>query len=268
MTTASIPSPDTPQALLDSLRTLTRKVRTAQRGAWFPLLLLGVLFAVEIVAGRLTFRVQTVPCPEGAGPGPCTGVKDGAPFSWTLGLVLVYAATTVFYIRRSRSRGVGSPIRAYLIAGLVILTLVAPTRFWSAGPTTPPGAAVDFWGLHFHATSGVVSFLTRLTGRAMSVGLPLLVLSWIERNRALLLFTLAYAIIELVPVTLGDSQAAPGSPWSALPRLVVPTLFLLLGALGFALAERPKPGSEAGPEAGSGPGPAPMLADDPQRNDA
>lgn len=248
MTAASIPSPDTPdnlgnpatpQDLLANLKDLTRKVRTAQRGAWFPLLLLGALLAVGIVVNRLTFTMHAIRCPAGVAvtAGGCTVAKQGSPVYWTLGLVLVYAATAVFYIRRSRERGVGSPIRPYLIAGVAIAVLITPTKFWGMPQTPPPGGIVDFWGLHFNATHGMEAFLSRLTGRAISIGLPLLVLAWIERNRALLLFTLVYIVVELIPVTLGASGVGP---WSSLSRLAAPALVLLLGALGFGLAERSK----------------------------
>ena len=239
MTTASVPSPDAPRELLTNLKDLTRRVRAAQRGAWFPLLLLGVLLLGGILVDRLTFRVRATPCPAGVDPRVgCTVVREGSALYWTFGLALVYLATAFFYIRRSRERGFGSPVRPYVIAGIVVVVLIAPTRFWHVGQAAAPGATVDFWGLHFHATHGVQSLLTRLTGRAMSVGLPLLVLSWVERNRALLLFALAYLVVELVPIVLPDANAASTDPWSTASRLVVPAVLLLAGALGFGLAQR------------------------------
>ncbi|GAA2284982.1 MULTISPECIES: hypothetical protein [Kitasatospora] len=68
---------------------------------------------------------------------------------------------------------------------------------------------------------------------------PLLVLSWVERSRALLLLTVVYLAIELVPLTTGWTGIPFTSPWSALPTFGVPGLLLLLGALGFGLAELP-----------------------------
>ena len=69
-----------------------------------------------------------------------------------------------------------------------------------------------------------------------AIGLGLLVLAWAERNIALLGFTLGYLVIVLVPVTFGW-VAAP--PWTYIPHLVIPGGVLLLGAIGFALAQRP-----------------------------
>ncbi|MEY9928823.1 uncharacterized membrane protein YidH (DUF202 family) [Catenulispora sp. GP43] len=240
MTEASVPSPPNPGEVLAGLSALTRRVRTAQRGTWFPLLLLGLLLAGGIVVDRLTFSAQIFRCPAVVNARvQCVHVTQGSPVYWTVGLVLVYAATGFFYVLRARRRGVGSVVRPYVVAGLVIVLVVAPTRFWTGG-VTGPGASVDFFGLHFQASGGVDGVLGRLTGRGVSVGVPLLVLSWIERNRALLGFTVVYLAIEVVPITVDGGGLGVTSPWSALPGLAVPTTFLLLGALGFAVAQRPE----------------------------
>lgn len=236
---SSVPTPGNPRAVLTGLGDLTRKVRIAQRGTWFPLLLLGLLLTGGIFVNQLTFNAHSFPCPASFDArATCVRVTQGSPWYWSLGLVLVYAATAAFYIGRARSRGVGSIVRPYVIAGIVIVLLVAPTRFWSGG-VAGPGASIDFFGLHFQAATGTETVLARLTGRAVSVGVPLLVLSWIERNRALLVFTLAYLVIELVPITIDRGGIGLASPWSALSTLAVPAGFLLLGALGFAMAQRP-----------------------------
>lgn len=240
MTDASVPSPGTPREVLAGLDDLTRRVRSAQRGAWFPLLLLGVLTLGGILVGRFTFRVETVPCPAtdpAAGSG-CTLVTQGSPVYWPIGLALAYAATAFFYIRRSHNRGVGTPVRPYILTGIALVGLVTATELWSFRHGMPqPGEQLDFWGLHLDPTSGVTRFLERLTGNATAVGLPLMVLSWVERSRILLLLTAVYLAIELVPLTTGWAGIPFTSPWSAVPRYGVPGVLLLLGALGFALAE-------------------------------
>ncbi|MFF2044115.1 hypothetical protein ACFVVX_27210 [Kitasatospora sp. NPDC058170] len=241
MTDETVSAPGTPHEVLANLGDLTRRVRAAQRGTWFPLLLLGVLTLGGIVANRLTFSVRTVACrdvSDSAGPG-CLLVKQGSPAYWTLGLLLAYTATAVFYVRRSRSRGVGTPVRPYVIAGIVLVALVAATGFWATRHLTPYGP-IDFWGLHLDPSSELTMFIERATGGAASVGLPLLVLSWVERSRALLLFALAYLTIELAPIATGWAGIDATSPWSSLPRLAVPGVFLLLGALGFALTQLPR----------------------------
>ncbi|WP_457031740.1 hypothetical protein [Kitasatospora sp. P5_F3] len=232
MTDASVPSQGTPHEVLAGLGDLTRRVRAAQRGTWFPLLMLGVLTLGGILVSRLTFKVVTVPCPAGdAATGGCTVGRQGSPVYWLLGLALAYAATAFFYLRRSRNRGVGTPVRPYVLTGIALVGLVAATGFWSFRHGIPgPGAPVDFWGVHLDPASGVTRFLERLAGNATAVGLPLLVLCWVERSRALLLLTVVYLAIELVPLGIGWAGFPAGTLW-------FDGVLLLLGALGFRLAE-------------------------------
>ncbi|MGW1520800.1 hypothetical protein [Streptomyces sp. NPDC002287] len=243
MTDATVPASGTPREVLAGLGDLTRKVRAAQRGTWFPLLLLGVLTLGGILVGRFTFKVETVPCPAtdraaGAGCTVVTQVTQGSPVYWPLGLALAYAATAFFYIRRSRNRGVGTRVRPYVLTGIVLVALASATALWSLRHGMPQlGERLDFWGLHLDPTSEVTRFLERLAGNAMAVGLPLLVLAWVERSRALLLLAAVYLAVELVPLSTGWSGIPFTSPWSALPTFGVPGVLLLLGALGFGLAE-------------------------------
>ncbi|MEV7182409.1 hypothetical protein [Kitasatospora sp. NPDC093679] len=240
MTDATVPSSGTPRDVLAGLDALTRKVRAAQRGTWFPLLLLGLLTLGGVLVGRLTFEVSTVPCPaaEAAAGAGCTLIKQGSPVYWPVGLALAYAATAVFYIRRSRNRGVGTPVRPYVLTGIVLVGVVSATAYWSVRQGVPqPGDPVDLWGLRLDPDSGVTRFVERLNGNAAAVGLPLLVLARVERSRALLLLAAVYLAIELVPLTTGWAGIDTASPWSVLPRYGVPGALLLLGALGFGLAE-------------------------------
>ncbi|MFJ2722740.1 hypothetical protein [Streptomyces sp. NPDC087437] len=196
-----------------------------------------------ILVSRFTFKVETVPCPAGdaAAGGGCTLITQGSPVYWPVGLALAYAATAFFYIRRSHNRGVGTPVRPCIVTGIVLVGLVTATAFWSLRHGMPqPGEKVDYWGLHLDPTSGVMRFLERLAGNAMAVGLPLLVLSWVERSLALALLTAVYLAIELVPLTTGWAGISFTSPWSFLPHFAVPGVLLLLGALGFGLAEMPR----------------------------
>ncbi|PYC88257.1 hypothetical protein C7C46_01005 [Streptomyces tateyamensis] len=230
--------------MLSSLGELTRRVRSAQRGTWFPLLLFGVLTLGGILVDRLTFTLQTVTCSPAPGsadiaPASCTLARQGSPVYWTLGVALAYGATAYFYVRQARSRGVGSPVRPYVIAGAALLALVAATTFWATRHGVPaPRTPIDFLGLHLDPASEFTQFLERFTGEAATIGLPLLVLAWAERNRALLSFALAYLLVELAPISTGWAGISATSPWSGLPRLALPAGFLLLGALGFALAQR------------------------------
>ncbi|MGW5777541.1 hypothetical protein [Streptomyces sp. NPDC003863] len=235
MTDASMPSPGTPRDVLAGLGDLTRQVRAAQRGTWFPLLLMGLLTLGGILVGRLTTEVETVPCPTG---GSCTLVTQGSPVYWPVGLALAYAATAFFYVRRSRSRGVGTPVRPYVLTGIALVAMSSATAFWSLRHGIPqPGEQVDLWGLRLDPGSGMTMFLERLAGNAIAVGLPLLVLAWVERSLALLLLAAGYLAVELVPLSTGWAGISATSAWSSLPHFAVPGVLLLLGALGFGLAE-------------------------------
>ncbi|WP_327676558.1 hypothetical protein [Kitasatospora sp. NBC_00458] len=247
MTDASVPSSGAPHEVLASLGDLTRRVRAAQRGAWFPLLLFGVLTLGGILVDRLTFSVETVTtCPAAPGTSDaalvsCTVAKHGSPAYWMVGFAVVYAATALYYVRGSRRRGVGTPVLPYVLAGAGLVSLVAATAFWGVRfGAEPPGVRLDFWGLHLDPRSGLTQLLERFVGDAAAVGLPLLVLARVERSRALLLFALAYLLLELAPISTGWTGIAPSSPWSGVPRLIVPGLFLLIGALGFARAQLPR----------------------------
>ncbi|MGW4382199.1 hypothetical protein [Kitasatospora sp. NPDC004531] len=237
MTDASVPANGTPHELSAWMGELTRKVRAAQRGTWFPLLLLGGLTMGGILVSRLTYRLLTVPCPDLAGD--CTLVRQGSPFYWPIGLAVAYLATAVFYLRRARSRGVGTAVRPYVLTGVVLLAVVAGTSFWVTRNGIPqPGAPLDLWGLHLDAAAPTTRFLGRLMGGALAVGLPLLVLARVERSRALLLIAALYLAMELVPLGNGWAGIPITSPWAFLPQYAAPGALLLLGALGFALAER------------------------------
>jgi len=107
-----------------------------------------------------------------------------------------------------------------------VLTAVAVGELhnWHAGPMPPPGPL------------GPSGLLFRLASPGAAIGLALLVLAWAERNRALLLLIVAYLAAVLVPVTFGWAQFDP--PWYSLPAVSQGSV-LLLGGIGFALAQRP-----------------------------
>ena len=225
--TSDTPAAETPHELLAATQALTRRVRSAQRGTWFPLLVLGSITLAAIPVMRYGHRVTT-----------CTTQRVGAVIRgcfvypgpwfiyWPIALVLAYAAIAAFYVYRSRRRGVGTPIRPYIVAGVMVAALVT---------------GIALWFVHnpFGATQQQLfppSSATRLFTEPLSaIGLGLLVLASVERNRALLAFALAYLAVVVVPITFGWAMAPP---WFFLPRLVIPGSMLLLGAAGFALAER------------------------------
>jgi hypothetical protein len=225
MTTNPAYPGDDPHRLLSSARELAQRVRRAQRATWFPLLVFAAATFVAIPVSRY----------GGHHPGTCAAVPGGrictiystASFVyWPIALVLAYAAIAAFYIRRSRARGVGTRVRPYVIAGIIVAALATGLSLWlvHSSPTSQYGQLLG------------MSVLGRLISKGAVIGVALLVLAWAERNRALLLLTLGYLAIVLVPINFGWVLH---SSWYFLPDLVIDGSVLLLGGIGFALAQRP-----------------------------
>lgn len=219
MTDAPVSPQDGPRELLSATRRLTRQVRQAQRGTWFPLLLFAVLTLASIPIIR--YNRHHIDC---RAPNPdlkvCIAFAPAWYVYWPLALVLAYAAIAAFYVHRARRRGVGTRVRPYVITGVIIAVVATGISLWLV---THPGVV----GYPSFAPPGL---LFRLVSPQGAIGLALLVLAWVERNRALLVFGLVYLVIV-------------GFGWILIPRsswlfLASTAAVLLLGSLGFALAER------------------------------
>jgi hypothetical protein len=142
---------------------------------------------------------------------------------WPLALVLAYAALAAFYVHRAHVRGVGTRVRPYVITGVIIAVVATGVSLWLV---TDPGVV----GYPLAAASPAGTFLYRLVSPEGAIGLALLVLARVERNRPLLVFGLVYLVIVGFGWIL-----IPHSPWLF---LVTTAAVLLLGSIGFALAER------------------------------
>jgi hypothetical protein len=70
------------------------------------------------------------------------------------------------------------------------------------------------------------------------IGVALLVLVWLERHFALLLFTLGYLAVVIAPAGYGWGDHWGAGYWFVLAPLLINGGVLLLGALGFAQAQR------------------------------
>jgi hypothetical protein len=197
-----------------------------QRATWFPLLVFAVVTFAAIPVYRLT----------GPHLGSCLAVPPGgvscsvaytAGFVyWPIALVLAYVAIAAFYIRRSRARGVETRVRPYVIAGIILAVAMTGAALW-----------VFHHPLARYDPLGLPALSTRLASPTCAIGLALLVLAWAEHNRPLLVLALGYLAVVLVPITFGWAIDLPG--WVFLPRLVIDGSVLLLGGIGFLLAQRP-----------------------------
>jgi hypothetical protein len=211
---------DGPRELLSATRRLTREVRQAQRGTWFPLLLFAVLTLASIPIIR--YNRHPIDC-RALHPDlrVCIAFAPASYVYWPLALVLAYAAIAAFYVHRARRRGVGTRVRPYVITGVIIAVVATGISLWLV---THAGVI----GYPSFAPPGFL--LLRLVSPQGAIGLALLVLAWVERNRALLVFGLVYLVIVGFGWIL-----IPRSPWLFLASTAA---VLLLGSLGFALAER------------------------------
>ena len=219
MTTGAAYPGDDPDRLLSNTRELAQRVRKDQRATWFPLLVFAVLSFVSIPVRRYSgHHLDCLGVPR-----VCTVYSDAEFVYWPIALVLAYVAIAAFYIRRSRARGVGTRVRPYAIAGIIIAVVLTGVALWEM--RNPPADPMGLNGLVY-----------RLARPGAAIGLALLVLAWAERNRALLLLTLAYLATVLMPITFGWLQ--PNAPWYFYP-VVFQGSVLLLGGIGFALAQRP-----------------------------
>jgi hypothetical protein len=212
---------DDPHRLLSGARELAQRVRKEQRATWFPLLVFAALTFASIPVRR--YSGHHLDCL--AVPRICTVYSDAEFVYWPIALVLAYVAIAAFYIRRSRARGVGIRVRPYAIAGIIVAVALTGAALWEL--PNPPVAQNPM---------GLSGLAFRLASPGTAIGLALLVLAWAERNRALLLLTLAYLAVVLVPITFGGVQFDP--PWYSLPVISQGSV-LLVGGIGFALAQRP-----------------------------
>jgi hypothetical protein len=233
MTTESKYSGDDPRGLLSSASELVQRVRKAQRATWFPLLVFAAVTFIAVPVLRYSSR-HLGPCVATApGARACIAYSSAEFVYWPIALVLAYVAIAAFYVRRSRARGVETRVRPYAIAGIIIAVALTGAALLEAH-TPPSASALNLIGLS--------AFAHRLATPEAAIGFALLVLAWAERNRALLLLTVAYLAVVLVPVNFGWVVSSP--PWFVLPRLVIDGSVLLLGGIGFALAQRPwRPGA-------------------------
>ena len=143
-------------------------------------------------------------------------------------LPLAYAVIAGFYVFLARRRGVGSRILPYVIAGFAGLVIV--------GACWPLQRSLQ--------ASYPVALVVHGLNPLFAIGVALLVLAWVERNWALLVFAAGYLAVALLPDFYGGSRLLAEHGW-AVPRqwLFLPGLWLaagvlLLGGAAFALAER------------------------------
>jgi hypothetical protein len=230
------PARDDPQDLLSATRDLTRRVRLAQRGAWFPLL----VFTAVTVAAIPFYRYghpQTHCASTRGGGSVCIIFPSLALWYWPVGLLVAYVAISWFYLHRAHERGVGTRVQPYLAVGAVIALV---TTAWALWANSHPAFLAET--LHLGPVRAG-DFLYRIASPAGGIGLALLLLAWIERSWPLFTLTVAYSVVAVV--TVGIGWFAHPSPWAFLPHLLADGGVLLIGGILLALTHRAEGPSSA-----------------------
>jgi hypothetical protein len=222
MTSGTAFSGDDPRQLLSGTRELTRQVRRTQRATWFPLLVLAAVTFAAIPFRYSPHHLGT--CAATETERVCTAYPPALLVYWPTALVLAYVVIAAFYLRRSQARGVGTRVRPYVVAGIILALAMTGSLVWTLYHPlafTLPGPGL----------------LPALHSYPFAIGLALVVLAWAERNRALLALALGYLAVVLVTAAAGP---VGGHGWLGFPvQLVIPGSVLLLGGIGFLLAQRP-----------------------------
>jgi hypothetical protein len=227
MTTDSVPAGSDPRRLLSDVRALTRRVRLDQRMTWAALLVLAVMTFAGVPFDWFGMKVHCLP------DGSCEFARRGMLYFWPAALPLAYAIIAVCYVRAARARGVGARVLPYAITGAAT-TVVFPAAWLAVAVYLSdhpvPDHPLPYWGF----------VLDRLVMPWGMIGVALLVLAWLERNVALLLFTVGYLAMVLLVLPMDAGFGPPH--WGIRLNMAVPQLvsgvLLLLGAIGFAAARR------------------------------
>lgn len=229
MLNQSDPTRDDPQSLLSVTRDLTQRVRLAQRGAWFPLLVFAAVTFAAIPFNR--YGRHPTHCSSVRGGGDvCTIHSALALWYWPVALLAAYHLISWFYLRRSRHRGVGTRVQPYVAVGAVLTLLITLWAFWA-------DAHPAFLADTLHLQSGQhTQILYRIASPAGAIGLALLLLAWIERSRPLLTVTVAYLIVAVA--TVGIGWFSHPTPWAFLPHLLIDGGVLLIGGILLAVTQR------------------------------
>jgi len=235
MTTPSAAADDGPRRLLADSRQLARRVRAEQRATWFPLFVFAAVTFAAIPVYRYGSPSRTCGT-GGGGTRACLIYSRGGLVYWPIALLIAYALIATFYVRRGRARGLGTRTNRYVVAGMVLALLMGFASVWTA---THPPLGSGILGLSLGSPQLVI--FAGFASAATAIGLALLLLAIVERSWALAVLTLVYLCVALAPATLLRNAPGRVSVWAFLPRLLVESGILLVGAIVVAVVERSKP---------------------------
>jgi len=235
---------------LRSTRELRQQARLARNGHWFACVAFGVLTLAAMPFYRTTSRAAIGSCTRRIGPhafvcsGPtASGTLLPGPFSshltqanlsvwatlyWALAVLVGYGAVVFYYEYRWARLGVQGRIGPAVGIGLFLFLVVLITN--GGGHEVP--AFPDFW--------------IRGLGALCVIAVGLCVLAVLERSVPFGVFAVGFLGLALLSCLydevnifqrLGMAGLFQGSD-NALPNLLIPGLYLLIGGFGFLLASR------------------------------
>jgi hypothetical protein len=226
------------------------RTRVSRDGSWFALVVFGlvVLFALifyhypGLTASSMGchafangFTCSSVSVSRGVfGSGlgsptspPIDHVSPWATTYWVVSIFTGIATVVGFYWMRARSSGVAGRIWPFATVGVGVLVLAVVSRGWITFKIP-----ADFW------IRGMQPLLV--------IAIGLLALAITERSRAFLLFVAGFFGLALLSCLYDVSnlfvRLGIGSTWNgsteALPNLILPGLYLLIGGVVFYVLRR------------------------------
>lgn len=205
---------------LDDVSRVRARTRLYRNGHWFASLVFGI-----VILGAMPFYVWSRPGgPRGGSPllgrafegTPFSSLGNWSTFYWVVAIVAGFGAVVAYYQLRARRLGVQGRLWPAVVAVLVILGLVMGV--YDGSSTGPRGFSV-----------------------LVVIALGLLVLSALERSRPFAVFVSGFFGLALLSflytVVNVFQQLGMGGPFrggdNALPNLVVPGAYLVIGGLLF-----------------------------------
>ena len=186
---------------------------------------------------RLRLRLACPDLPVGtrraAGGRVCAVYIPATFVYWPIALVLAYLVIAAFYLRRAHARGVGTRVRPFVVAGIVLALLLTLAAVW--GAHHPPVGNGSVLGVRLGPEE--YALFNRLVSAASAIGLALLVLARVERSRPCWPSRSSTWSSSWCRPRRGPAR--PSVAWQFLPHLLVEAGILLLAAVGFALVQRP-----------------------------
>lgn len=242
--------PEQPDANLAYAEQLRWRTRVARDGSWFALVVFGLIVLLAMVFYHYPgLSASSLGCHGSGNSFTCTSVSVsrgvfgsglGSPTSppidhvspwattyWVVSIFGGIAAVVSFYWLRVRSSGVAGRIWPFATVGIGVLVLAVVSRGWITFKIP-----ADFW------IRGMQPLLV--------IAIGLMALAVTERSRAFLTFVVGFLGLALLSCLYDVSnlfvRLGLGSTWNgnneALPNLILPGLYLLIGGVVFYFVRR------------------------------